>query len=610
MRFLPCADRGADLTKITYEVLRGIGTVPPSCLPPVANLALTYTYTPTSAEVGMVTVSELGNGVGTGLASTFYIRTFEVYDAPPPSFTVAPCPSGSVQVTLTDATYDSYTVQAGTGPTQPITRSSPETVVLAGASTVTVVGKYAAGTAECNGVSTQTITTLAPAPPPVFTSLNLEGALPSGTATLAVGGLPPGYVHTIQVADASGVFRDLVPAVPVPAGSTSITLPTPTAGRYRIFRTDACGISNTFSSTISTVSLTGSSALNRNNLRITTDADPSTTYTITRSPATTIALAVVGGEVVDTDVECGTTYTYRVTALQPGGTAVSNEVAVTTQSNLPPRQPKLIASFNENDVVVLTPLLAAPLVRGSSLNYRRTSGSQPPIDFGTATTIRSLRDSTDLAELRAQPPCYSVRITDVCGNTSVESPPTCPVLLSASAADPEGNATTLTWTPFSGPTPGVPATYTLQRLAADGTVLSSIAVSGNSYTDLTPPTDRQILRYRLQITGAGLPSGTFSYSNRAAITRQILLTIPTAFTPNGDGLNDVLEVKGRYLKGYTFVVVDRNGQEVFRGTQRGDTWDGTIKGRAPVLGAYVWRFQQANEDGKPFKATGSVTILK
>jgi gliding motility-associated-like protein len=137
-----------------------------------------------------------------------------------------------------------------------------------------------------------------------------------------------------------------------------------------------------------------------------------------------------------------------------------------------------------------------------------------------------------------------------------------------------------------------------------------VVVTGTTYTDLAPPGDRQVARYRLQISGAGLPAGTFSYSNRATVTRRLTITIPTAFTPNNDGLNDVLEVKGKYLNNYTFVVVDRNGQEVFRGTQRNETWDGTIKGHTPVLGSYVWRFQQNNEDGEPFSATGTVTILK
>ena len=138
----------------------------------------------------------------------------------------------------------------------------------------------------------------------------------------------------------------------------------------------------------------------------------------------------------------------------------------------------------------------------------------------------------------------------------------------------------------------------------------SVVVTGNAYTDLTPSNTLQVARYRLQISGAGLPAGTFSYSNRASVTRRLTLNIPTAFTPNNDGLNDVLEVKGKYLSNYTFVVVDRNGQEVFRGTQRSETWDGTIRGHVPVLGAYVWRFQQNNEDDTPFSATGTVTILK
>jgi gliding motility-associated-like protein len=94
------------------------------------------------------------------------------------------------------------------------------------------------------------------------------------------------------------------------------------------------------------------------------------------------------------------------------------------------------------------------------------------------------------------------------------------------------------------------------------------------------------------------------------VVRQPYLAVPNAFTPNGDGLNDVLELKGRYLAGFSFVVVDRNGQQVFQATDRGQTWDGTIRGHAPVNGAYVWRFTMQDEAGQPYTRTGSVTILK
>jgi hypothetical protein len=72
----------------------------------------------------------------------------------------------------------------------------------------------------------------------------------------------------------------------------------------------------------------------------------------------------------------------------------------------------------------------------------------------------------------------------------------------------------------------------------------------------------------------------------------------------------VLELKGRYLQNFTFIIVDRNGQQVFRSTDRTQTWDGTINGHAPVNGAYVWRLDLQGEDGQTVRQTGTITILK
>ena len=608
VRFEQCPGRNVPENELFYGVLPGVGTTffntPRRCTPP---FLLPYTYTPQLADVGMVTVSELANS--TGAIPTYYIRTFQVYGTPPPVFSVAPCPNGLVLVTVTDATYDTYTARVGTGPSLPIARNQATSLpVPAGAASVTITGHYTAD-GLCEGRSSQPIPVIAAPQTPLFTRLTLQGPLPGGTATLDVGQLPTGYRYSLQLADASapGGFRDVAE---VPAGSTSIALPNPAAGCYRLFRIDFCGNSQATSAVICTLSLSGRSTNSRNQLLL-ASADAGTTYTVTRDGKPLSTFTTILGGLEDADVQCGTTYTYQVKAIQSGGaTAVSNPVAIATLSSQPPAQPLLLASFNRNNVVELTPILTAPLPPGSTLRYRRATGGGPPVDFRTVTTARGPRDSTALAELRRQTPCYSVYLRDVCGNVSPESPATCPVLLSATAGDAGGNSATLTWTSFTGPNPGVPATYALQLITAEGTVLSSIPVSGGAYTDPVPPADRQVLRYRLQIGGAGLPSGTFSYSNLATVARRPVLTIPTAFTPNGDGLNDALEVKGKYLRDYIFVVFDRNGQEVFRGTRRNETWDGTIKGHAPVNGAYVWRFQQDNEDGQRFTATGSVTILK
>ena len=607
--FRPCASRDARIynNNIYYGVLPGVGTTfststPLGCTP---NHIYPYSYSPTLAEVGMVTVSELSNEAG---VSKYYIRTFRVYDTTPPPFTIAPCPTGAALVTVTDTKFDSYLVQAGSGPAQPIARSQPTVLAVpAGATSISVTGRYAIPEA-CAGVNTQPLRAAAAPVTPGFGSLMLAGPLPGGAATLALSQLPADYQYTLQIADgaAPGGFRDVGPVAP---GSTSLALPAPAAGCYRIARTDVCGTSPAASPLICTLSLSGASARNRNQLLL-ADAGAGNTYSVTRNGQPLTTFTTIPGGLEDADVQCGSAYTYVVTARQPGGgEAVSNPVRITAVSALPPQPPQLVASFNLRNVVELTPLLTpAALPAGSSLRYFRTVGTATA-DFGTATTLRAPRDSAGLAALRADRPCYTVRLLDVCGNASVLSAPACPSLLAASATGPDGTAADLTWTPFSGPDPGQPAAYVLQRLNPDGTVRSTQPVSGGAFTDLTAPNDPTV-RYRLQISGAGLPAGTVSYSNLASITRPPTLAIPTAFTPNGDGLNDVLEVKGRYLGRYTFVVVDRNGQEVFRGSQRADVWDGRIGGRAPVPGSYVWRFQQTSDDGQPFVRSGAVTILR
>ena len=605
VRFQLCPGRSVPSTLLYYGVLPGVNVTFPGCSPPNQ---LPYIYTPTRAEVGMVTVSELANDITSATGVTYYTRTYRVYDNVAPAFTVAPCPSNNALVTVTDATYDRYEVQAGTATPQRISRNQPTVVALAGAMALTVRGYYTASNTCESLPATQAIAPLAAAQTPLFSSLTLQAALPGGAATLAIGQLPAGYLYTLQRAVAGGFAR----VAPVAAGSTSLAVPNIAPGCYRLRRTDPCRLDSAFSALICTLSLTGSSTQNRNQLLFTDAGVPGTVYTVTRNGTALTGFIRTTSGLEDAAVVCGSSYTYVVTATYPSGSrSVSNPVIVLTQSALPPQPPLLLASFNLRNVLVLRPLLASgTLPAGSTLRYRRSTASTT-VDFGTATSLRPQRDSTALDDLRAAPPCYTVRTTDICGNVSVESSATCPALLTAGPADADGSIAALSWTSFTGPNPTVPATYTLQRLDAAGNVLGApVAVSGNNYVDLAAPTDRQLLRYRLQIGGAGLPAGVFSFSNVATITRRLFITVPTAFTPNGDGLNDVLEIKGKYLEGYTFVVVDRNGQEVFRGTKRADAWDGTIRGHAPVLGTYAWRFQQTNEDGTPFTATGTVTLLK
>jgi trimeric autotransporter adhesin len=84
--------------------------------------------------------------------------------------------------------------------------------------------------------------------------------------------------------------------------------------------------------------------------------------------------------------------------------------------------------------------------------------------------------------------------------------------------------------------------------------------------------------------------------------------IPNAFSPNGDGLNDVWKIPG--LTGYpnSFLrVFDRYGQVIFSDTGSSRPWDGTRNGKALPVGVYYYILDVG--DGST-KRNGSVTLLR
>ncbi|MCX6317203.1 MAG: gliding motility-associated C-terminal domain-containing protein [Bacteroidetes bacterium] len=87
--------------------------------------------------------------------------------------------------------------------------------------------------------------------------------------------------------------------------------------------------------------------------------------------------------------------------------------------------------------------------------------------------------------------------------------------------------------------------------------------------------------------------------------------LPTAFTPNGDGLNDVVRP---YLVGMkslkSFSVFNRWGQLVFFSTKEGETWNGKNNGEDLDTGVYVWMLEFYNNDGKLITEKGTITLIR
>ena len=67
--------------------------------------------------------------------------------------------------------------------------------------------------------------------------------------------------------------------------------------------------------------------------------------------------------------------------------------------------------------------------------------------------------------------------------------------------------------------------------------------------------------------------------------------VPSAFSPNGDGINDILFVRGYGLAAINLVVYNRYGEVVFETTDQNIGWDGTFKNRDENPGVFTWVLQ-------------------
>jgi gliding motility-associated-like protein len=89
------------------------------------------------------------------------------------------------------------------------------------------------------------------------------------------------------------------------------------------------------------------------------------------------------------------------------------------------------------------------------------------------------------------------------------------------------------------------------------------------------------------------------------------LYIPTAFTPNGDGKNDVLKVFPVGMRAFHYLAVyNRYGEMVFKTTDYGTGWDGTYKGIKQGTETFVVVAQAIDYRGKLFLKKGTVTVIR
>jgi gliding motility-associated-like protein len=116
-------------------------------------------------------------------------------------------------------------------------------------------------------------------------------------------------------------------------------------------------------------------------------------------------------------------------------------------------------------------------------------------------------------------------------------------------------------------------------------------------------------RFVVTASTAGGCSASASVLVRAYVGPDIY--VPNAFTPNGDGHNDILRAIPIGMRSFHwFAVWGRNGQQVFYTTNAGLGWDGMIGGKKAQTGAYIWMAAGIDYKGSPLERKGTVMLVR
>ena len=86
--------------------------------------------------------------------------------------------------------------------------------------------------------------------------------------------------------------------------------------------------------------------------------------------------------------------------------------------------------------------------------------------------------------------------------------------------------------------------------------------------------------------------------------------VPNAFSPNDDGLNDLVNVHGFCIGTFVLQIYSRWGEKVFETSSLTESWDGTYKGKKMDTGVFVYRADGITIDGRPFNIKGNITLIR
>lgn len=135
---------------------------------------------------------------------------------------------------------------------------------------------------------------------------------------------------------------------------------------------------------------------------------------------------------------------------------------------------------------------------------------------------------------------------------------------------------------------------------------------GNTSTDPNPIHEyKNAGKYRVIVTFVTENGCEGQFSKLIEVKELIVVSIPSAFSPNGDGVNDFFYIGNNLMTDLDFKVYNRWGELVFQSQNMDFKWDGfSPSGKRLAEGVYIYFFDGIDIQGRSVERTGTISLFK
>jgi gliding motility-associated-like protein len=336
-------------------------------------------------------------------------------------------------------------------------------------------------------------------------------------------------------------------------------------------------------------------------------------------------LAEVPGDVLtydDSSVLCYKDHFYRILAYEEGGFSEKSwsdtcRVRPIYKNTVPPPDMR-VASVPDNqnaELQWLIPENSKNKIHSYIIERSENGSNYRKLDtLSSAEEFLYFFDNNNL-NVQEHNYFYQVKAVDACGDESALSPIAKTVLLKSYFND--NYKPVLYWTKYQVWREGV-SHYIIEQLMPDGEFMTigqskgpsdTVFVHENVSSNCLPEYIYRVKAVRNQSLRNPVDY-VESISNHTQVEVTSTLFAPTAFTPNGDGINDEFETKGIYIKEFNMKIFNRWGEKLFDSDDCFATWDGTFKGNMVPEGVYVYIVEGIGADGVRHILKSDLTLLR